>query len=35
MTTLETAHQPNETARLSRMIGDAQVLAHIFCHPAA
>jgi succinyl-diaminopimelate desuccinylase len=29
MTTLETAHQPNETARLSRMIGDAQVLAHI------
>ncbi len=32
MTTLETAHQPNETARLSRMIGDAQVLAHIFCH---
>jgi succinyl-diaminopimelate desuccinylase len=35
MTTLETAHQPNETARLSRMIGDAQVLAHIFCHPVA
>jgi succinyl-diaminopimelate desuccinylase len=31
MTTLETAHQPNETARLSRMIGDAQVLAHVFC----
>jgi len=30
MTTLETAHQPNETARLSRMIGDAQVLAHVF-----
>ena len=29
MTTLETAHQPNETARLSRMIGDAQVMAHI------
>ena len=34
MTTLETAHQPNETGRLSRMIGDAQVLAHILCHPA-
>ena len=32
MTTLETAHQPNETARLSRIIGDTQVLAHIFCH---
>ena len=32
MTTLETAHQPHETALLSRMIGDAQVLAHIFCH---
>lgn len=28
----ETAHQPNEYCRLSRLIGDAQVFAHVFCH---
>jgi len=28
----ETAHQPNEHCRLSHLIGDAQVFAHVFCH---
>jgi succinyl-diaminopimelate desuccinylase len=31
MTSSETAHQPNESCRLSHLIGDAQVFAHIFC----
>jgi succinyl-diaminopimelate desuccinylase len=29
----ETAHQPNEFCRLSDLIRDAQVFAHIFCQP--
>jgi succinyl-diaminopimelate desuccinylase len=30
MTVSETAHQPNEFCRLSTLVGDAQVLAHVF-----
>lgn len=30
MTVSETAHQPNEYCRLSALVGDAQVLAHVF-----
>jgi succinyl-diaminopimelate desuccinylase len=30
MTSSESAHQPNESCRLSHLIGDAQVLAHVF-----
>ncbi|MBA4395731.1 MAG: hypothetical protein C0407_19430 [Desulfobacca sp.] len=29
----ESAHQPNEFCRLSHLIKDAQVFAHIFCQP--
>ncbi len=32
-TSSETAHQPNESCRLSHLIKDAQVFAHIFCQP--
>jgi acetylornithine deacetylase/succinyl-diaminopimelate desuccinylase-like protein len=30
MTVSQTAHQPNEFCLLSNLIGDAQVLAHVF-----
>jgi succinyl-diaminopimelate desuccinylase len=33
MRSLETAHQPNEKGRLSHIIGDAQVMAHLFSRP--
>ncbi len=32
-TSSESAHQPNEFCRLSHLIKDAQVFAHIFCQP--
>ncbi|MBA4392841.1 MAG: diaminopimelate aminotransferase [Desulfobacca sp.] len=32
-TSSETAHQPNEYCRLSHLVRDAQVFAHIFCQP--
>jgi succinyl-diaminopimelate desuccinylase len=32
-TSTETAHQPNEYCRLSDLIKDAQIFAHIFCQP--
>jgi len=32
-TSSETAHQPNEYCRISDLIKDAQIFAHIFCQP--
>jgi succinyl-diaminopimelate desuccinylase len=32
MTVSETAHQPNEFCLLSNLVGDARVLAQVFCH---
>ena len=32
-TSSDSAHQPNEFCRLSHLVKDAQVFAHIFCQP--